>query len=60
MSLQYHLSVVTALNDYAYHLVIVFYPFHREIFSIFFKWTCDQILNERIERRPCYIQMCRC
>lgn len=28
MSLQYHLLGLTTLNDYAYHLVIVFYPFH--------------------------------
>jgi len=46
MSLQYHLSVVTALNDYAYHLVIVFYPFHRESWFFFkvdmwsdYKWA---------------------
>lgn len=62
MSLQYHLSVVMVLNDYAYHLVIVFYPFHRGIFFIhfFFKWTCNQIVNEHVEKRPCYVQMCQC
>lgn len=62
MSLQYHLSVVMALNDYTYHLVIVFYPFHRGILFInfFLKWTCNQIVNEHWERRPCYAQMCQC
>lgn len=29
MSIQYHLSTLIALNDYAYHLVIVFYPFSQ-------------------------------
>lgn len=33
MSLQYHLLAVTALNDYAYHLAIVFYSFRIDVFS---------------------------